>query len=113
MGEKYVRTWTISSSPESVNWDITITVKRKEKGIVSNWLFENMRMGNKVKVLGVSGSFTLASAHESRKLLMVAGGVGLTPMMSIVRYIAKHRLDYDVVVLHSVSVGKDRLFEEV
>jgi ferredoxin-NADP reductase len=110
-GEKYVRTWTISSCPRSVNWDITITVKRKEQGIISNWLFDNMRVGNKIKLLGVSGTFTLP--EKSSKLFFIAGGVGITPLMSMIRYAVQQEEQFDIVLLHSVSNLKDRIFSQV
>jgi len=112
-GKTYVRTWTISSAPLGANWLITITVKRKKGGVVSNWLYKNMQQGMTITLKGIDGTFVLKDTKpdiSSPKLLMVAGGVGITPIMSIVRYLALQKLDWDVVVFHSISTLKDRVF---
>ncbi len=52
-----------------------------QDGLVSNWLFDNMRPGKTVGFKGVDGDFTLeliGSMAHSRALL-VAGGIGITP----------------------------------
>lgn len=53
-----------------------------QDGLVSSWLFDNMRPGKTVGFKGVDGDFTLeltkGIAHS--RVLLVAGGIGITPM---------------------------------
>ena len=61
-----------------------VTVKRIEAGRVSNYLNDTVREGDELQVLGPSGSFTIEPRQvNERHLIMVAGGVGITPLMSI------------------------------
>lgn len=62
---------------------ITVTVKRTVGGYASNWLGDNLRPGDTLRVLPPSGIFT--PKDWSADLLLFAGGSGITPIMSIVR----------------------------
>jgi 3-ketosteroid 9alpha-monooxygenase subunit B len=68
---------------------LTVTVKRTVDGYASNWLNDNLRPGDTVRVLPPSGIFT--PKDWSADLLLFAGGSGITPIMSIVRTaLARH-----------------------
>jgi 3-ketosteroid 9alpha-monooxygenase subunit B len=77
------RCYSISSSPGSNDSMVTVTVKRTTGGYASNWLCDNMRAGQRVKVLPPAGTFTVRS--WDRNLMLFAAGSGITPMMSILR----------------------------
>ncbi len=84
-GENVRRAYSISSSAESKG-QITITTKRVEGGRVSGHINERIREGDILSVLGPSGAFTLAPSPEGeRHVILLAGGSGITPMMSILR----------------------------
>ena len=53
-----------------------------QDGQVSNWLFTNMRPGKTIGFKGVDGDFTveLISSMAHSRALLVAGGIGITPM---------------------------------
>ncbi|MBM7417388.1 3-ketosteroid 9alpha-monooxygenase subunit B [Rhodococcus sp. PvP016] len=75
-----------------------ITVKRVRDGYGSNWLCDNVEVGHSLKALPPSGVFT--SRPTSRDFLLIAGGSGITPVMSI----AKSALaagDGDVVLFYA------------
>lgn len=81
-GKVLNRTWTISSPTEQIRRRKAFTISVKKDGLVSNWLFNNMRPGKTIGFKGVDGNFTLeliGSMAHSRTLL-VAGGIGITPM---------------------------------
>jgi ring-1,2-phenylacetyl-CoA epoxidase subunit PaaE len=63
---------------------VHVTVKRIEGGRVSNHLNDTVREGDELEVLGPSGNFTIEPRQvNERHLVMVAGGSGITPIMSI------------------------------
>ena len=103
------RCYTISSSPARPH-TISITVKRVPGGPVSNWLHDNLKAGDKVKVLRAAGEFTCAS-HPAEKYLFLSAGSGITPLMSMSR--AHHDLsdDRDIVFIHSARTPDDIIFE--
>ncbi|WP_028644179.1 ferredoxin--NADP reductase [Nocardioides sp. URHA0020] len=76
------RCYSLSSSPVG-GGPLTITVKRTVEGYASNWVCDHLREGDSMRVLPPSGIFTPASL--SADLLLLAGGSGITPVISITR----------------------------
>ena len=74
------RCYSLCSSP-ALDEPMTITVKRTPGGFASHWLVEQLREGDRLRVLPPSGIFTPASYDDD--LLLFAGGSGITPVMSI------------------------------
>ncbi|QBF33976.1 hybrid-cluster NAD(P)-dependent oxidoreductase [Thalassococcus sp. S3] len=104
------RSYTISSSP-SRPYSLSITVKCVEKGWVSNWLFSNMQVGTELDILGPSGGFTCVD-HPADRLLFLSGGSGITPMMSMLRWLNDTSTDADVVFMNSVRTPQDVIFHQ-
>nr|WP_216694596.1 ferredoxin--NADP reductase [Dietzia psychralcaliphila] len=75
------RCYSLCSAPHDD--ELAVTVKRTAEGYGSNWLCDNVRAGSHVEVLPPSGAFVPESTHED--LLLVGGGSGITPLMSILR----------------------------
>lgn len=69
------------SGPPGEPW-YRISVKREPGGLASNWLHDRAPVGAELRLLAPAGSFTLAP-DERRPLLLVTGGVGITPAMSM------------------------------
>jgi ferredoxin-NADP reductase/Fe-S-cluster-containing hydrogenase component 2 len=84
-GVPVTRSYTIASSP---TWRdrIEITVKREPHGLVSRWLHDFVAPGDEVEIEAPNGTFSF-SGHEADRVLLIGGGVGLTPMMSTARYL--------------------------
>lgn len=76
------RCYSLSSSPVE-DGPLTVTVKRTVEGYASNWICENLRAGDSIRVLPPSGIFSPADLDED--LLLFAGGSGVTPIISIAR----------------------------
>lgn len=76
------RCYSLCSSPAD-DGPPTITVKRTADGYASNWIVENLRVGDTLRVLPPSGIFTPADLDAD--LLLFAGGSGITPVLSITR----------------------------
>ncbi len=76
------RCYSLCSSPAE-DGPPTITVKRTADGYASNWIVENLSVGDTLRVLPPSGIFTPADLDAD--LLLFAGGSGITPVMSITR----------------------------
>ncbi len=78
------RSYTIASSPTCRDW-VEITVKREERGLVSRWLHDAARPGDFLMALAPNGTFTF-TGEEEESIVLIGGGVGLTPLMSVTRY---------------------------
>jgi 3-ketosteroid 9alpha-monooxygenase subunit B len=80
-GEALYRSYSMSSSPV-VDDDLRITVKRVPGGRVSNWLIDDIRLGDVLDVSPPSGRFVLAGAGD---VVAFAAGSGITPVFSILK----------------------------
>lgn len=85
-----VRSYTMSSSPCQGDFS-AFTVKRVEGGKISNWLCDNVKAGTILRARGPIGKFVYEPAKDEKHLVMVAGGSGVTPFVSIMREFC-HRL---------------------
>ncbi|MEM7109642.1 MAG: FAD-binding oxidoreductase, partial [Bacteroidota bacterium] len=84
-GKEVRRAYSLCSSPFT-DPDLTVAVKRVDNGLMSNWLPDNLKVGDTMKIMEPMGVFTteFASANK-RHLIMFAGGSGITPMLSIIK----------------------------
>lgn len=79
------RAYSIASSPTHPQ-RITIACKRVPSGLASTYLHEQLTPGTLLPVLGPSGTFTPKDSDGSpRRFVLIAGGSGITPILSIVR----------------------------
>lgn len=91
VGEKpVVRSYTMSSSPIQGE-SCAFTVKRVECGLISNYLCDNVKVGDVLRARGPIGRFIYESEKDQKHLVMVAAGSGVTPFVSIMREYA-HKL---------------------
>jgi ferredoxin-NADP reductase/ferredoxin len=107
-GQTVKRSYSISSSP-SRPMALEMTVKRIPGGLVSNWLAENVRPGHRLKVKGPMGKFSCL-LKPAEKILMLGAGSGVTPLMSMLRWIVDTSSPVDVVLLYSVRSPEDLVF---
>ncbi|WP_173425649.1 hybrid-cluster NAD(P)-dependent oxidoreductase [Photobacterium angustum] len=103
-GEYISRRYTLSSSPSRPG-RYAISVKRVNDGRISNWLHEHFQVGDTLVSESPSGDFHLG-VHTD-KLLLLSGGSGVTPMMSMLRYLSDHDLVRDVVFYHQCRTEAD------
>lgn len=80
-----VRTYTVSSAPGDPYY--RISVKREPEGRMSHHLHANLRQGDLIDIREPSGDFTINPA-ETRPAVLLAGGVGITPMIAMARHVA-------------------------
>jgi glycine betaine catabolism B len=116
-GEEVLRSYSISSTPSRPH-SLEITVKRVPPeradlpaGLVSNWLHDNLQVGDEVKITGPLGKFTCWQ-HSSPKLLLISAGSGITPMMSMSRWICDTIAACDVIFLHSAKQPQDIIYHQ-
>ena len=70
--------------------------EKNEAGVVSHYLFDELNEGDIIELSAPAGDFLLD--HSDEKLLFIAGGVGLTPIMSMVESAVKHNKDIDLII---------------
>jgi ferredoxin-NADP reductase len=112
-GKKIFRSYTMSSTPTQAAY-FELTVKRVEGGAVSNWLCDHLQAGATVRMTGPHGKFSCAPKPR-KKLLFLSAGSGVTPMLSMARWIRDQQqndllLDTDVVYFHCARTAQDLMF---
>ncbi|KXF83116.1 hybrid-cluster NAD(P)-dependent oxidoreductase [Enterovibrio coralii] len=111
-GSRVQRRYTLSSSPTRPD-RLAISVKRVEGGQVSNWLHDNFDVGSLFKAQQPDGQFHLHDdVAKHRSLLLLSGGSGVTPMMSMLRALADNNGIEDVVFWHQCRSEEDIPFED-
>jgi len=79
-GEVHIRTYSLSSAPSDDFFRISV----KREGRVSSHLHEQVNVGDLLEARTPQGHFTVAP-HERRPLVLLAAGVGITPLLSMLR----------------------------
>jgi ferredoxin-NADP reductase len=104
------RCYTISASAARP-YRLSITVKRQPGGLVSNWLHDHLKPGDTIRAIGPLGSFT-PSPTAARKWLMLSGGSGITPLMSMTCTACDLAEDRDIVFAHAARSPADIIFRD-
>ncbi len=83
------RSYTMSSSPCEED-TVAVTVKELYKGIVSQYLCKDAKVGDVLRARGPIGKFCYFAEHDAPHLGMIAAGSGVTPFTSMIREYASH-----------------------
>ncbi|MGG4607817.1 NADH oxidoreductase [Providencia sp. Me31A] len=108
--DEVMRAYTLSSSPGQSRF-ISITVRRLENGIGSNWLTRTVKEGDYLWLSEAQGEFTCANV-TCQQYLMLAAGCGVTPIMSMTRWLMVNRPQANVKVLFNVRDDKQVIFAQ-
>lgn len=109
-GETLRRAYSLASPPLEGRAP-HVTVKRVEGGRVSNHLNDHAEAGMVLKVLGPSGAFTLDPERCPERLVLIAGGSGITPIASIAE-MALATTESQVTLLFGNRGERDIIFRE-
>ena len=110
-GKTVYRSYTISTSPSRPHL-IGITVKRvaategNPPGQISNWLHDHLTEGDKLTINGPFGDFS-CHTHAAQRICLVSAGSGITPMLSMVRWLCDTAAAVDIVFVHSARTPTD------
>lgn len=107
----YKRSYSLASSPTRSK-NLEITVKRDPNGgVVSNWLNDNLKIGDKLYLKGPFGKFSCVN-HPCEKILFLAAGSGIVPIMSMLRWLADTDAGTDVLLLLSFRNPEDIIYRD-
>jgi ferredoxin-NADP reductase len=83
-GYQAQRSYSIASAPEDTR--LALTVEGLPDGEVSSYLVGELRTGDKLELRGPVGGYFVWEANMGGPLLLVAGGSGIVPLMSMLRH---------------------------
>ena len=111
-GKEVRRSYSICTSPKTDEF-MGVAVKKIENGLVSNYLNDNAKAGDEFELLSPLGNFTYsATENKSSQLLLIAGGSGITPMMSILKTALSETENVVINLLYVNNTKADIIFKE-
>ena len=113
-GQRVNRSYTIASAPTHRD-HVELTVKKVRDGWASSHLHEALREGALLKVSAPAGRFVFDGEPDvtgpKARVLLVAGGVGITPLMAMVRTLTDRAWSGRIDLVYSVKTKDDIVFE--
>ena len=109
------RPYSIISSPNDAISDkpfVEICIGYRENSISGKYLFENVKINDEFKVEMGLGDFTYNSIRDSKNIVCIAGGTGITPFLSMARSLKDGILDANITIIHGVSNSKDLVLND-
>jgi ferredoxin-NADP reductase len=104
------RSFTIASSPTEET--VQLGVKFYNPSSTFKYTLSQMKVGDEIYVSQLAGNFTL-NHNKNKKLVFIAGGVGITPFRSMVKYIVDTKQPVDVTLIYLVGFAEELAYEEL
>lgn len=107
-GAKMNRSYSISSSPTQREY-VELTVRREPRGAVSRHIVDLLKVGDLIEAGGPVGKFTF-NGTEADCIVLISAGVGITPMVSITRYLTERSWPGDIFFVYTCRTPADFMF---
>ncbi len=107
-GARMNRSYSISSSPTQREY-VDLTVRREPRGAVSRHIVDLLKVGDQIEAGGPVGRFTFTGT-EADSIVLISGGVGITPMMSVTRYLTERSWAGDIFFVYTCHAPVDFIF---
>jgi ring-1,2-phenylacetyl-CoA epoxidase subunit PaaE len=110
-GDEVRRNYSLCTAPAESDW--MVTVKRIGGGLFSNWVGDQLQPGDTIEVMVPHGSFTTDfDASNERHLVGIAGGSGITPVISLIRTLLKEEPESRFTLLYGNRDSSSVIFLE-
>lgn len=109
-GVRHTRFYSMANAATETNV-IELTVKAHPNGTVSNFLVDNATAGMVVGLSPAQGDFVLPATRPSR-LLLISGGSGVTPVMSMLRTLCAEGHTGPVTFVHYALTADDHIYRD-
>ncbi len=105
-----MRSFSIVSSPTSSTQNGQLQVALQVRGNFTNAV-SNLKVGDRLQVQGPFGSFIINSIYDKR-IVMLAGGIGVTPFISMIRWATDTQLSVPITLVYSCRTVEDMSFRQ-
>lgn len=110
-GIRTSRPYSISSPPNQTGY-YDLTVRRVEDGFVSNYLLDEVRVGDEFESNSPTGNFSHNPLFHGNDLVFLAGGSGITPFISMIREVTDRGLGRNIHLIYGSQDPDDIIFRE-
>ena len=106
------RAYSLSSTPAEAP-RLSVTVKRVTNGLVSNYLLDNVRVGQQFEALPPLGAFVVQpSPKAARSLVLIGAGSGITPLMSMLKAVLAQEPQSHVLLIYGNRNENSVIFKD-
>jgi ferredoxin-NADP reductase len=110
-GVTITRPYSIASSPkDALHGFYELTIKKEEHGFLTDYIWDNWKVGTKVESSGPEGFLYYQPLRDSKQIVGIAGGSGITPFRSIAKSIIEGWIDAELTVLYGSSEEDDIIY---
>ncbi|WP_115375553.1 ferredoxin--NADP reductase [Adhaeribacter pallidiroseus] len=100
-GKKERRAYSLCSSPVEQP-RLSVTVKRVKGGLLSNYLINQLKVGDRLEVLAPMGNFNIIPEPTNRRTVVLIGaGSGITPLMAMAKSVLHHETASQVCLIYA------------
>ncbi|MFX1269750.1 MAG: flavin reductase family protein [Promethearchaeota archaeon] len=110
-GVRTSRPYSIVSSPNQLAY-YELGIRKNEDGFVSPFIFDNAKIGDIFEVTEPLGNLYYNSIFHGKDLVFIAGGCGITPFISMLRYISETGAALNISLIYGCLSEKDILFRD-
>jgi ferredoxin-NADP reductase len=108
-GVRRSRCYSPASSAHAAHGHLELTVKTHPEGLVSGYLAERAAPGTVIGLSAPDGDFALP-ALRPRKLVLISGGSGITPVVSMLRTLCDEGHPGEIAFVHYAPSADDALY---
>jgi len=110
-GYRAQRSYSIASAPENPE-AIELTIERLDNGEVSPFFHEVAQVGDEIELRGPLGGHFIWSVKDAAPLLLIGGGSGVVPLVSMLRHRAAQRSEVPALLFYSARVWDEVIFRD-
>lgn len=113
-GVHITRPYSLSSSPSEAVVDgfYEVTMRKKDTGFVTNHIWREWSAGTKVECSGPCGTFYYDSLRDSKNIIALAGGAGITPFRSMIKDFIENEPDVNFTLLYGIKKHDEIIYRE-
>ena len=112
-GEVIRRCYSICSGVDEAQ--LSVAIKRVDKGVFSNFANDNFNVGDSIEVMPPQGDFTLNlndDSQSSKNYMLLAAGSGITPILSLIKSIFAREPNSNITLVYGNQKTHTMMFKE-
>ena len=102
----------VSSPEEALEGKLSLAIARNDKGYFAALAPKVLTLGSEVTISGPSGEFYYSPLRDESHVIACAGGIGITPILSMAKAITEGSEDFKLTILYGVKSQKEAVFAE-
>jgi len=94
-----IRSYSIANNPQKDKF-IELHIQKVQNGEMSNWLYDNLTIGDSLKLKGPFGTCIYLESHLNNALVLIGTGTGLAPLIGIIKQALANNHQGKITLFH-------------